>query len=204
MTAAVITGGAGPALIDIKDLLDECDLLVAADSGLEKMMGWGRTPHLVVGDGDSLRPEHTAAARVSGWIPAPRDKDFTDTELALQVCTARGADAIHLIGGGEGRMDHLLANLLLFRQFPALQSWSTARESCRVLSPGAHTTNHPPDSVLSVYPLDLEGKIETRGLVWELGPVDFTRLMSLSNRPRTGPVEWQVQKGRFLLMVNHG
>lgn len=205
MTATIVTGGATPPVHLIRNILDRSDLVAAADGGLGILQGMGILPRIFVGDGDSLPKESEATAVALGWVPAPRDKDFSDTELALQACLDRGADTIHLVGGGEGRMDHLLSILLLFRDTPALKFWHTAQESCQVLVPGIHTTHHPQEATLSVFALHGSvGRVCTQGLQWELDEVDFSRTMSLSNRCRGTSVEWSVEEGRFLLMENHG
>jgi thiamine pyrophosphokinase len=88
------------------------DLVIAADGGSGHLREWGIEPHLVVGDLDSLGPaSHVDERRVERH---PRDKDKTDTELALERALASGADEIVLVGAlGGPRIDHALANALL-------------------------------------------------------------------------------------------
>jgi thiamine pyrophosphokinase len=47
----------------------------------------GFQPDLLIGDMDSIRPEHLVEAHASDAeiIEHPTDKDVTDTELALQL-----------------------------------------------------------------------------------------------------------------------
>jgi thiamine pyrophosphokinase len=70
---------------------------------------------LVVGDLDSVDVDALAAARAAGSeVEAhPAEKDQTDLELALDAALARGARRVTVVGGGGGRLDHLLANLTL-------------------------------------------------------------------------------------------
>lgn len=83
------------------------DLLIAADRGWEHLRRQGLTPHLTVGDFDSL-----------GWTPEgenvichPVEKDDTDTMLAVKTALARGYREFLLLGCSGGRPDHAYANL---------------------------------------------------------------------------------------------
>ena len=88
------------------------DLIIAADGGSEHLRRWGIEPHVVIGDLDSAAPDMSAGrARIERH---PREKDQTDTELALDRAVAAGADEVVLVGAlGGPRLDHALANALL-------------------------------------------------------------------------------------------
>jgi thiamine pyrophosphokinase len=90
--------------------------IVAADSGLEHAQVLGRHADLVVGDLDSvstvaLDRAVRAGTRVEQHSP---DKDATDLELALDAAKRAGATRVTVVGAGGGRLDHFLANVLLF------------------------------------------------------------------------------------------
>lgn len=103
--------GAGEAspLPDIK----ENDLLIAVDGGLTACLAQGKTPHLLVGDLDSL------ACEIPDDMPVcrfPVKKDETDTYLAYLEGVKRGYSNFKIFGGLGGRADHTIANLqLLYR-----------------------------------------------------------------------------------------
>src|SRR5688572_5729399 len=89
-------------------------LVVAADGGALHAATLGVPIDAWVGDGDSLDDAGLTALRTSG-VPmrmASRDKDESDTELAVREALARGADGIVIVGGlGGDRIDHALANI---------------------------------------------------------------------------------------------
>lgn len=89
------------------------DLTIAADSGYSNAKALGDSVQILVGDLDSLdrskiedRPE---------LIEVPAEKDFTDTQLAVETALKRGADDIVIIGGLSGRLDHTLSNLAILK-----------------------------------------------------------------------------------------
>jgi thiamine pyrophosphokinase len=106
---------AGGAMAIPAGPLPEADYVIAADSGLDHAVSLGFTVDLLVGDLDSVTDQALAAAR-AGAIEIeehPEDKDATDLELALAAAVRHGAGRIVVVGGGGGRMDHLLANAML-------------------------------------------------------------------------------------------
>jgi thiamine pyrophosphokinase len=113
MRALVIAGGDAPLPIDAG--LASAPLVIAADSGVGHALALGLTVDLVIGDLDSAEPEHVERAVAAGARVDrhPVDKDATDLELALDAARELGATEIVVLGAGGGRLDHLLANLLL-------------------------------------------------------------------------------------------
>jgi thiamine pyrophosphokinase len=96
--------------------LDGADAVIAADGGAATLDRIGRRPDRLVGDLDSVDAALVERLTAAG-IPVdrhPTDKEASDTELALRVALAQGADRIDLLGAtGGDRLDHELANMLL-------------------------------------------------------------------------------------------
>ena len=92
------------------------DVVIAADGGTLHLEAWGTLPHLVVGDLDSLPPEaRDRLVAAGGRVELhPREKDKTDTEIAVDRAVALGADEVVIVGAlGGPRIDHAIANTLL-------------------------------------------------------------------------------------------
>jgi thiamine pyrophosphokinase len=90
-------------------------LVVAADQGLEHARALGLHVAIAVGDFDSASADAIAAAESAGARidRHPREKDATDLELALDVALSLSPERILVLAGAGGRLDHLLAALLL-------------------------------------------------------------------------------------------
>lgn len=163
-------------------------VVVAVDSGLHLAAALGVVVHHVVGDMDSVAPDllHLAQTAGAALHAYPADKDATDLELALDLVVAllgpTRTDArrmagrrpsILVVGGGGGRLDHLLADLLMLTA-PRLADFDvTARfgpATVSVARPGVPTTvrGRPRDQV-SLLPLHGEALgTTTTGLRWPL------------------------------------
>lgn len=111
-------GGDPSAPVQLPVPLPRGSVVVAADSGLDRLTGVIRVDH-VVGDLDSVSDGALRHARAQGTEVHvhPADKDATDLELALDlivdvVAPESGIDRLVVIGGGGGRLDHLLGDLM--------------------------------------------------------------------------------------------
>jgi thiamine pyrophosphokinase len=90
--------------------------VVAADSGAVHALAAGRRVDVLVGDLDSVPVDVVDRVRAEGGRVErhPPDKNQTDLALALDVAVAlRPTAGVTVVGGHGGRLDHLLANLLL-------------------------------------------------------------------------------------------
>ena len=89
--------------------------MIAADSGVDHAYAIGLRVDVAIGDFDSISPEGLARAEAEGARIErhPAAKDQTDLELALDEAIRLGATDIVVLGVGGGRLDHLLANVLL-------------------------------------------------------------------------------------------
>lgn len=115
MRCLIFTGG---ELIDSdwhKSQIQPDDYLIAADKGAEYILALGHLPNVVVGDLDSINEttkEYLIAQGVEFKI-SPREKDETDTELALLHGLDLKPREILLFAALGDRLDHLLANIFL-------------------------------------------------------------------------------------------
>jgi thiamine pyrophosphokinase len=120
-TAIVVSGGE-PLDPSRRRLLREAvtrpaagDVVIAADSGLDRAAELELDVDLVVGDLDSANGVAVEAAVRRGveLERHPKEKDAIDLELAIEAARRRGARRVVVIDGGGGRLDLAMANLLL-------------------------------------------------------------------------------------------
>ena len=142
--------------------------MIAADSGFHHAQSLGLGVDVVIGDFDSIDPSIELGQ--SALVRFPTEKDFSDLELALRHAVEQGATELVVIGGGGGRLDHLLANLLLLANLGATVPviWLTGREVVHIVSQ-SQTLYGQPGDLLTLLPVggDATG-ITTSGLRWKL------------------------------------
>lgn len=87
-----------------KQSFDYC----AADAGYKLASEMNLEPNFVLGDFDSAEQPN-----LSSVIVFPKEKDQTDSELALDFGVSRGYTSIWFIAPFGGRIDHTIANINL-------------------------------------------------------------------------------------------
>ncbi len=85
------------------------DLCIAADSGYHNAKKLGERVDILIGDFDSIGQVPRDEVKEIREVPA--EKDLTDTQIAVEIAVAEGAEEMILIGGLSGRLDHSLSNL---------------------------------------------------------------------------------------------
>lgn len=93
----------------------ENHLVICCDGGARNFQYLGIKPDVIIGDMDSIDPAQLASYSDQGIkiIKYSANKDFTDTELALDYALDLNPDAIFIWGALGGRVDHTLANVFL-------------------------------------------------------------------------------------------
>lgn len=133
-TVAFASGDLAVSDSELRERVDEAELIIAVDGGLRHCLRLGVRADLLVGDLDSVPAElvETATAAGTEVRSFPVDKDQTDLELALGIALERGASSVNVLGLFGGRVDHEIANIALL----ALRRWAEA--GCRVWSDDGH------------------------------------------------------------------
>lgn len=188
----ILIGGRGPDNIDFLDL-SRYGKIIAADSGYDLAKKLNIKPDIVVGDFDST--EYKAELLNLGFEMCPRDKDDSDFTLALRK--AKGE--YDLLGGGEGRLDHLISIFSTFLNFSPPTLWLTKEDA--IFSSTCFKAEVKKDSTLSFFPASLneKTKVSTSGLVWDLNDDEVSlSFLSLSNRARCEEIEIRSEKKLFI------
>ncbi|GMO14661.1 MAG: hypothetical protein Pg6A_00310 [Termitinemataceae bacterium] len=203
MRGVAFIGGEAPAPELCRSFVKGAALVAAADSGLITAENAGVFPDWIVGDMDSLCCEQRLAAYPKERVLRyQRDKDSTDTELAVELLFKKGCKQVDLIGGGGGRLAHIAAIFALFDGETPPNRWLTSREEA-VLIRFDFSAKLKLGTVVSVFPAgNGPWQAKSEGLNWSLDNVKWKRgVHGISNRAVSENVFIQACCGVFLIII---
>ena len=177
------------------------DLIIAADGGYAHVRKLGLTPHVILGDFDSL-----------GYTPEgsnvfPVEKDDTDSMLAVRQGLKLGCDRFLLYGSLDGpRLDHTVANFqtLQFLADRGARGYLIGKDCLvTVLKDGGLRFPEAAEGIVSVFcsGRDAEG-VTLKNLYYPLenGTLTAGFPLGVSNQFTGKPAEIHVKNGSILIL----
>jgi thiamine pyrophosphokinase len=186
------------------------DWIIAADGGARHCLVLNILPHFLIGDFDSLEPEHLAYYQEHGCqlLRYPTNKNETDLELALLHAIQLQPERVIVYGALGARWDMTLANLMLLTH-PALQQSKLQfidgyQEISLLVGPNCLTLQGQIGDTVSLIPLSGNaGGISTQNLEYSLcdGELSLGTSRGVSNSIIGHPCVVSLSTG--LLVVIH-
>lgn len=116
--ALIVTGGNPVREELLRKLVSSSQYIIVADGGIKNFFQLQDIkPDMIVGDFDSapLKEWENLYAEIPK-VTFPKEKDYTDTELAIIEALKLPVEEIYLLGATGSRLDHTLANMMLLRR----------------------------------------------------------------------------------------
>ena len=218
---AIFTGGFFPEPEETKNIWQNFPLpeyIIAADSGIDTLENYTKLfpffkPNKIVGDFDSISSKHILQKYPDIVKTFPTDKDYSDTELALQEAFEYAKKInkkpfVTLIGGDGGRIDHFIAIYDLFSEKKAPSLWLCKEQAIYLLNKNHKYTisNITPKDNISFSRLSssrTKGKIISQNLEWESNLFRKKGMPSLSNRIKQNQnkIKLHIKGSNFLLIL---
>ena len=117
MKSIIIASGNSIKKEIFNELYVENDFIICADGGLNYIDNLHIIPNLIVGDFDSVDKSLLLKyqnVQTRKFLP---EKDFTDTELAIEEAINYGYKDIVIFGATGTRLDHTMANIMLIERY---------------------------------------------------------------------------------------
>ena len=206
MNGVLVTGGERPDLSLVDHLFKDKVYICAADSGLDYCIQNGLKPDYILGDMDSLADKTVLEGFSEDMIEEhSEEKDYTDTELGLLHLKEAGCTEIAVIGGGGGRLDHLIAVLALFDRPDAPDLWYTAREEVIHIRGHYSGTGNQGETV-SFFPVGPDDcRMASSGLKWPLDTLCWSKGdVGISNTVLKRDFSIDMKEGRIILIRRLG
>jgi len=199
----ILICGAAPVLkIHMGERSLDFDYIVAVDGGYDTLLGFGLVPDIYIGDLDSVKNEVVCKKEISS-----KDKDESDLGLALKYIFSKFSKIEDIIVLGvisQIRLDHTLSNIFTLLEYD--NNFEILCDSLRILvlnSIGKYDFNVATGDRISLFTF-CNGKIEARGLKFQLPEVFKTHSHGISNIAISNKVSVDIKSGKFLIMLFKG
>lgn len=193
----------------LKASLHPTDRIFCADGGTLNALALNLTPEIIIGDLDSLPAEVVTRMESVGVTIQrhPANKDQTDLELALELAVAQQPDEILLVTALGGRLDQMLANILLLTRpgyaGPQLALIDGPQQAILLRDHGCLSLAGRPGDTLSVVPLTAKVTgVTLVGVQWPLtnATLSLGSTWSISNQFATNQVTVEIERGVALVV----
>lgn len=177
----------------LRQLVGECDHVVAVDRGLDALLGAGLSCDVYVGDADTVSDEGRALVDAAEAFEVERHdpyKDYTDLALALDSVRRRwpGAEVVATCATG-GRSDMALSVLGLLAGYVDAPVWiAEDKVVARILRAGeTWTIEGAEGKTFSIIAIAPNTEVSEHGLEWELdhSPLGLLADTGISNVVRS-------------------
>ncbi len=192
----------------LRQMASRADHIIATDGALDLSRARGIHVDTLVGDLDSIQDASHLDQRFPGMevVRYPREKDFTDLELAIDWALETSPTSITLFGVAGNRLDHTMANLALLEKGLHTGTPMTAvsgNETIRLIQDELTLDEAVVGDRVSLLPVSLFVTVSTQGLQYRLVRDKLFRGRSrgVSNAVCGTPVRIVVESG--ILAVVH-
>lgn len=181
--------------------------IVVADGGIKNLVGTDIIPDEVLGDFDSIDEEGKSFIEKNNIKieKYPSRKDFTDTELCLEVLLKKGADDIIILGATGTRLDHMFSSMFLLER---LKKESVSGKFIDDYNQVSFISNETVEvkknkyKYLSIVPVSKEVCLRLKGTEYEVENLKFNRFttIAVSNEVKDEVAKIEIDGEGFLIL----
>ncbi|MDD8017983.1 MAG: thiamine diphosphokinase [Bacteroidota bacterium] len=204
-SALVICNGEMPSKKLLLPLLRKKPFIICADGGANKARAFGITPHVIIGDLDSITRQ-TRHFFSSVPIIHVADQYSTDLEKALNYLLANRYTSATIVGATGDRPDHALSNFSILLKYHSLLPIQFFDEHCTVeIIKKRIRFTATIGQQISLVPMGKCSGITTSGLKYPLKKesLELGVREGSSNEALRTAVTVSVEKGSLLLFKIH-
>ena len=173
--------------------------IICCDGSVENLVNFGREPHAIVGDIDSLSTKLTE--KYADRIFHSSEQETNDLTKAVNWCVSRGFNDIVVLGATGKREDHTLGNISL------LAEYCKYANVVMVTDTGVFKTYYSsaaietfPGQQISIFSIDGDTEITLKGLMYPLNKAKLTNWwMGTLNEALSDKAFIDFEQGRVLV-----
>ena len=175
----ILANGLFPSGRQALELLEAAELLICCDGAADKLVGFGMSPHVIIGDMDSVSDE-VKEFYASIMIPSD-DQESNDLTKAVHYCIEKGYPSVSILGATGLREDHTLGNIsLMMEYFPRIEVQIISDFGMFYLVRSGEEVNSFPGERISLFSIDNSIRVSYRGLLYPLKDLQLSNWYTAS------------------------
>ena len=198
--AVIVANGEFPQAEVPLQILHEAPFVVCCDGGADSYIAHGRTPNLIIGDGDSLSEENRA--KYAHLIHHITEQETNDQTKAVGYLMEKGYKHIAILGATGKREDHTLGNISLLIEYARKGADVRIYTNYGVFIPckGENTFPSHKGQQISIINFTAQG-FKSKGLLYPI--YDFTNWWQGTLNECTGESFTIEAEGEYMLFINY-
>lgn len=203
MSECYILGGAKLGNYNFIKIPDDA-FVIAADSGISHLKGFGVEPDIIMGDFDSSAVPNGYSCEIICFNP---EKDDTDLMIAVKKALSLGFERIFILGAIGGRFDHTIAALQTLEYIYENGAYGAIfdeNNAIYIQNVGKCRYKADKSCYFSVLSLTDEAVVSIKGAKYELRDSTIVRSFPLgvSNEFADEYAEIELSKGKVLIIYS--
>ena len=170
----ILANGLFPSRPQSLEILNGAQKRICCDGAADKLISYGLSPHVIIGDLDSLSSE--ARIQYASVLIQDDDQESNDLTKAVRYCTKQGYPSVSILGATGLREDHTLGNIsLMLEYFPGIDVQIISDYGLFFLVQSGERIDSYAGEKISIFSVDNRVRVNATGLKYPL------KEMQLSN-----------------------
>ena len=166
----ILANGLFPKAQQGLDLLKAADQLICCDGAADKLIAKGMSPHVIVGDMDSVSGE--VREQYASIIIHSDDQESNDLTKAVHYCIDKGYLSVSILGATGMREDHTLGNIsLMLEYYPRIEVQIISDYGIFFLVRSGEQVRSFVGEKISFFSIDNRVSVSSTGLLYQLNDV---------------------------------
>lgn len=169
----ILANGLFPSRMQNLEILKDAEKLICCDGAADKLISFGLSPHVIIGDLDSISRE--AKTLYTSILVHDPDQESNDLTKAVRFCIEQGYPSVSILGATGLREDHTLGNIsLMLEYFPAIEVRIISDFGVFSLVQSGERVPSYVGEKLSIFSLDNSVRVSAKGLKYPLNELQLS------------------------------
>lgn len=166
----IIANGKSPTKHAVQFFLKKgYNTIICADGGANSARKIGITPHYIIGDFDSIKPDVAKYFKYKSIFVQYKRQNDTDVEKCLKYAIKKNFEEVVLLGVTGDRLDHTICNLgIVIKFYDRIKISLNAENSFLMAVDKSLSIKSEIGETISLYAFSDKTKITSKGLKYKL------------------------------------